>query len=406
MMTISDVLGPCTGCAACYAVCNTNAISFSLDENGFYTAKVDSDKCVGCEMCYKVCSKNNGELKKNTLQNKIVYAACTKDKGTLNRSTSGAIAYEISKYGLKNGYLVFGVEYDIKENVCRTVCVENEHDLQKIQGSKYIQSDTSAAFKQMILSAQKDQNKKNLVFGTPCQIFGLCKALELKGIRDRFTCVELFCHGVPSKLLFDRFLSEKQTELSNGKVNDFKFRDKKYGWHMYTISVKGDDKMLYETSDQSDFYKMYFDHAAMNPACIRCIYRKGESLADIRLGDFWGKGYIDNDTGISAALIVSKQGQLLWDNLKRDLKIFGEFKSDICLKNQSVHDYKIDFGDLNENLKNLKVGMPLKRVIKNYRKSLSIKLKVKNAIKEVFALIPNEWKITLKKMINRIRSKG
>ncbi len=405
MKTVADVLGACTGCGACYSVCKADAISFFLDENGFYTAKVDRDKCVSCGLCCKVCTKNSGDLMENTLQSKSVYAAATKDTEALARSTSGAVAYELSKYCLQNGYCVLGAAYDSEENTCRTVFAEDEEGLKKLQGSKYMQSDTSAAFKEALAAAQKDKDQKYLVFGTPCQIYGLCKALQLKKLRDRFLCVELFCHGVPSKILIDRYLEEKRPELG-GKIKRLQFRDKKYGWHMYTVSLQGEGKTLYETSDRSDFYKMYFDHTVMNRACIKCPYRKGASLADIRLGDFWGKKGMDNDTGISAVLLLSPKGRQLWDRLKDKLQVFGQFPSESCLSNQSIYDYRETSGELQKNIDDLKSGMPLKKVIRRSRKAMPLKRRARGFAKDVFAVIPNEWKISLKKTINRIRSKG
>lgn len=46
----------CCGCAACWAVCPTQAISMRPDEEGFLYPAINQEKCVRCGSCLKVCS--------------------------------------------------------------------------------------------------------------------------------------------------------------------------------------------------------------------------------------------------------------------------------------------------------------------------------------------------------------
>lgn len=47
--------GTCTGCSLCVNVCKKNAISFTIDEEGFSIPYVDNSKCSGCSICLSKC---------------------------------------------------------------------------------------------------------------------------------------------------------------------------------------------------------------------------------------------------------------------------------------------------------------------------------------------------------------
>ena len=45
----------CCGCAACYSVCPTEAISMGIDEEGFSYPIVNKELCIKCYQCIAVC---------------------------------------------------------------------------------------------------------------------------------------------------------------------------------------------------------------------------------------------------------------------------------------------------------------------------------------------------------------
>lgn len=45
----------CTGCAACYAICEREAIHMTEDEEGFEYPRIDNEKCVKCYRCLAIC---------------------------------------------------------------------------------------------------------------------------------------------------------------------------------------------------------------------------------------------------------------------------------------------------------------------------------------------------------------
>ena len=48
--------GECCGCGACMAVCPRNAISMTMDVEGFLYPRIDKEQCIGCLQCLQVCA--------------------------------------------------------------------------------------------------------------------------------------------------------------------------------------------------------------------------------------------------------------------------------------------------------------------------------------------------------------
>ena len=175
----------CSGCSACFIVCPVGAIEYKLNDDGFYEAFVDNEKCVNCGKCKKVCTKFDDELEKaNNIENGVIYSAQSNDENVIKTCTSGGIAYEIAKYGIENGYSIVGVVYNYSENKAQTIIAKTIKDLDAIKGSKYIQSDVHKAFKDVIKEAKEDEDKKYIIFGTPCQIAGIKKVIEIEKINN------------------------------------------------------------------------------------------------------------------------------------------------------------------------------------------------------------------------------
>lgn len=56
--------GNCCGCTACYAICETQAISMLPDEEGFLYPTVNAEKCIRCYKCINVCAFKEAQKKK------------------------------------------------------------------------------------------------------------------------------------------------------------------------------------------------------------------------------------------------------------------------------------------------------------------------------------------------------
>lgn len=77
------------------------------------------------------------------------------------------------------------------------------------------------------------------MFGTPCQIAGLNTVLIKKKLRDRVLLVDIYCHGVPSYLIWKKYWMwlDSRHGMKEDKVMKMTFRDKKYSWHKYFMHI-------------------------------------------------------------------------------------------------------------------------------------------------------------------------
>ncbi len=359
----------CSGCSACYLVCPTKAVKIDLSEDGFYIAILDKQKCINCGKCLKVCSKFVDINKKNKFENLPLYASYSLDKSVQESCSSGGIAFEIAKYGLNNGYKIAGVIYDYNQQKAKTVIVDNLKDLELLKGSKYLQSDCSQTFNEIIRS--KD---KFIVFGTPCQIAGLDLVAKQNNCRDRLILIDFFCHGVPTYLLWNKFLEYIKTDKKIGNIESLSFRNKKYGWHSFTMKLND----FYMKENKNPFYTLFFSNLLLNDNCYNCSTKSSFDFADIRIGDFWGATFDNREDGISALIPITNKGKNIVEILKQNNKIvLLEQTHNVCYKSQSAFkQYSV-----NQNIKTklfnlIKQNNDITDIVKEYIKSLPLKKKI------------------------------
>lgn len=400
MNNISDGLGhsPCTGCGACVTICPVSAIDYELNENGFFEATANDNLCINCEKCKKVCLKY---LVKDDIGNKIqdgeLFAARSTDINIVKSCTSGGIAYEIAKFGFKYDYIVVGVVYNYKNNIAETIIANSFEDIEKFKGSKYIQSNTIPCFKEIIKLAKKQKEAKFIIFGTPCQITGIRKVFEINNLNNQVILIDLFCHGVPSYNLWNKYLHWLKVRHKIDKITRINFRSKSIGWHDFTMEIQSEDSIYSHSSEYDMFYKAFFDNILLNTACRKCVVRKEVSSADIRLGDFWGKTYQYDQDGISAVLIMSEQGKSLLKRLVNEklVKVIKQHPVEECISNQSIHDYMFDEVHY-KGLSLLRSSKNIKYIITNYRKCLPIKYRIRVYLKEMTAYLPDSVRSKLR----------
>lgn len=393
---ISNLTGACSGCGACSAICPISAISIKLDEEGFYKAYVNQERCVNCGICVDVCMKN-GVNNAHSISDGKVYASQSYDTAVIKSCSSGGIAYEMSKYAIRQNYYVVGVIYDYTSNSAKTIVIENEEDIGLLQGSKYLQSYTEEAFSRILQIAKAESEKKILVFGTPCQIYGLATALEKLSYRERFVLVDLFCHGVPSMLVWKNYLNTIGAE--NKDIDFVAFRDKTIGWHNFVMEVQGQDFHYKKTSEGDLFYHAFFDNVLLAQSCFDCNVRKEKTKADIRLGDFWGTRYQEREDGISAVLINTLSGDKFYKEIK-DIHTLEEVSLDEVIKSQSVYTYK-NLELRNKAINELIETNNLKNTIKRYRKSFDKKIRLKLLLKEATSFLPDNIRAFLRKIYKK-----
>ena len=178
------------------------------DDEGFITPKVDEERCIKCGLCKKTCGQIDRFYNKNNLEERKFLGVRPKEKEIAKNSTSGGIAYLISKMVIEENGIVFGSAYD--ENLMPyQKYVKDKKELQQLRGSKYVTSDTKKTFSQV--KEFLEEGKKILYIGVPCQIGGLKKFLK-KDYENLYT-IDIICHGVPSQKIFKKYLENEEKKL-------------------------------------------------------------------------------------------------------------------------------------------------------------------------------------------------
>lgn len=305
----------CTGCTVCLNICPKKAISFKEDNDGFKYPVIDKDKCIDCGLCNKKCPVLN--TKHNDFINDC-YVGFNKDDNEKLKSSSGAIFSLLADYILDKNGIVIGAAFD-KDNKLKHVAVESKKDLDKLKGSKYLQSDLDNIFTYI---KENVKDRKILFVGTPCQVAGVKAIVNNKNL----LCVDLICHGVPSPKLFEKYIKELEKNNSD-KLLNYNFRDKSTGWDTYSNTVIFKNKKVSELSKDNKYMQLFLSDIALRESCYNCNFKVGNKYSDITLGDFWGiQNYYPemyNKKGVSAIIINTELGKEVFNSIKNNI----EYKS-------------------------------------------------------------------------------
>ena len=253
------------------------------------------------------------------------YAAWSNDRKTRRKCSSGGVGFEMGRTLINKGYKVCGVRYNVANNRAEHYIATTIEELIPSIGSKYIQSYTVDGFQSI------NRKEKYLVTGTPCQIDSFRRYIQKFRCEDNFVLMDFFCHGVPSMLVWQRYINE--VKKITGQITYVSWRNKFTGWHdswamsidgekvgekvnwhdSYNLLIKGKKCSYNSRLSQGDpFYRLFLSDSCLGKACYeKCKYKYDHSSADIRIGDLWGKAYKDNEDGVSAAIAFTAKGDEL-----------------------------------------------------------------------------------------------
>ena len=299
---MSSVLGTkdCYGCGVCAASCTRNAISMKLNPSGFYEPEVDEERCVDCGVCVDVCSFRSGGVEQDSSFDKPCFAGWSRDGAVRKACSSGGVGFEIARFLLKKDYGAIVCGYDSKSRRAKHYLARTEEELTSSIGSKYIQSD---AFPGFSLLRKGDHF---LVAGTPCQIDSVRRWAKKLKMNENVILLDFFCHGVPSMLMWDKYLFEVEKRI--GDIGQIVWRDKNTGWHDSWVMKVG-DRYSSKYSDGDLFYRMYLKNRCLAKPCYeKCKFKGLKSAADIRIGDLWGRKFSGNEEGVNGVVGLTKVG--------------------------------------------------------------------------------------------------
>lgn len=307
----------CTGCHACSNVCPKSCISMQIDSEGFLYPEIDTALCVRCGKCEQVCPALGEQVRKKVGQ---AYACINKNDEVRMQSSSGGVFTLIAEYVINNGGSVFGAAFDENLSV-RHIAINSVDDIEQLRGSKYIQSSIGNTYKE----AKKllESGAPVLFTGTPCQISGLLLYLG-KEYNNLFT-QDLICHGVPSPVVWQRYVKYREAK-SGSKTRRTFFRNKKYGWKTYSVQFKFSNCTEYEQILSEDlFMRGFLADLFLRPSCYQCPSKGIERQSDITLADFWGVENIApemfDNKGTSLVIVNSDKGKKLFDAISPQMNI-------------------------------------------------------------------------------------
>lgn len=277
-------LSKCTGCLACVDVCRQGALNKIVNEEGHYTYKLDNTKCVGCLLCEHVCPALDDKCYGDNSLNNPVYAAWSTNDLIRNNGSSGGVATEISKYIISNGGIVYGATIDGVN--CHHIEVTDINDLYKLQGSKYMQSDTTGIYRLMLNRLK--EGKTVLFTGTPCQVAAAINYVKDDSLKNQLYTLDFACGGVPCLYLRDRFIKEYEDEIK--EIHSF--RNKDNGWKAigYKYELKALTKQL--TIKSYGLNNLLLGGFGMGltyrHSCYNCKFALVNRKSDFTVADFWG----------------------------------------------------------------------------------------------------------------------
>jgi coenzyme F420-reducing hydrogenase beta subunit len=307
----------CVGCYACYSCCPEHCISMQADKEGFWYPKVDYDKCIECSLCIKICPITN----KVAGQNEPSAYACLNNNEVIRlESSSGGLFTLIAEQMIEDDGVVFGANFNENLEVEHS-CVELKQELEKLRGSKYVQSRIGKTYeqaKQLLKSG-----RKVLFTGTPCQIGGLKSYLGKS--YSNLLCVDIVCHGVPSPVVWKKYVDYRQEKARSAALR-ISFRRKDDGWKRFSVSFLFKNNTEYrETLDKDLYMRAFLKDVCLRPSCYACQFKTIHRQSDITLADFWGIQNMlpdmDDDKGTSLIFVNSKAGQAMIEQIADKMQL-------------------------------------------------------------------------------------
>lgn len=309
----------CCGCESCASKCQKGAITMVSDKEGFFYPEIDKSICIECRICMTVCPNNILHRMQLKEHNRKCYGGYLKNKDLLKEVSSGGAATALSKLVVNNGGVVFGVSYTSDYTGATFVKCENEKALQKICGTKYIQSRKGILYKE--LEEKLLQGKEVLIIGLPCEIAAVKAYLGCE--YDNLLTCELICHGPTSEKVQRHFIESLEKRYKS-KVCYYNVRFKEKGWTPLYLYVKFENgKELKKQFDKTDFFWAFA--VLIRPSCYNCYFKGDNRVSDITLGDFWGNIQEEpfwNKDGVSAIMVHTLKGERAINKLSDAMNIY------------------------------------------------------------------------------------
>lgn len=301
----------CCGCKMCGDLCPKNAISFPIDNEGFWYPSVNRDLCVSCGLCVKKCPVLQ-ETENKTAFSPDVYCAWIQDEDIRLKSTSGGVYYALAETMLNQKGFIAGCVFSDDWKSAKHIIGHTKADLEQIFRSKYFQSDTAGIYQET--KKLLDQGEKLLFCGSPCQNAALREYLGRE--YENLVQCDFICRGINSPKAHQAHVRELEKRYGS-PVEFFNFKNKSEGWTMLGLLVTFQNgKRDFTNRNTSAWTEGYIVSSLyMRPSCEHCRFKKIPRVSDISFGDFWGLdgGPENMRKGMSAVMVNTEKGRKFYE---------------------------------------------------------------------------------------------
>ena len=303
----------CCGCGACANICPKQVITMTADELGFLYPVINTELCINCNLCEDVCPGLSLERYKNDKCFNKAYAGYLESNDELLKSASGGVFVAIANKYLEIGATICGVQYSSDFRKSYFTTINNESELQKLRGSKYIQSEKRDIYKRV--KALLEDKKEVFFTGLPCDVVAL--KCYLKKEYDNLTTVDLICYGCTTPMVAEKYLDKMEKKFKSKAVH-FTVKDKKSGWENTSLYIKFENGKEYRNLFRNTEYGVAFDKL-VRESCYTCDFKGDNRASDLTIGDYWGikkEDVMYNQNGVSVIFAHTDKGVGIIEKLK------------------------------------------------------------------------------------------
>ena len=320
MLTPAQQKQDCCGCMACSFACPRSAITMIADECDFLYPEINQELCVHCGLCTSVCPLQENYTGCDAVPD--IYALQNQHKKIVSKSSSGGMFSLLADWVLAQRGVIYGVAFDESFQVRHMRAVSAE-DAATFRTSKYVQSDPTQIYHSIC------EDLKNgltvLLTGTPCQIAGVTRFLEMKHADTSrlYTCDNI-CHGVPSPGVWKDYLEILKNKYmdSDAQITSINMRSKRVSWKKQVMDISVSKGTLLPVLEEFSFNKIFLSLFPVRQSCFHCHFTSYKRPADFTLGDFWNVDSagikFDVTGGVNEVLVNTPKGRELFASIREN----------------------------------------------------------------------------------------
>ena len=240
-----------------------------------------------------------------------IYTYTIRDREILQNSSSGGAFSAIALYVLKNQGVVYGSSINKTTGNVEHIRIDNQNDLEKLRGAKYVFSNLGNSFKTI-----RDDLRNNVLVlfsGTPCQVNTLYNFLD-ENERKNLILIDIICHGAP----LPKYWSQYILEYNFKAPYNINFREKHLDWKNYFFHFNS----LISPHSTNDYFYFFIKNYLFGENCYNCTAKSNNRKSDITLGDAWGiENITSNYNANGVSLVIQNTNRF---DLIKILKKSGE----------------------------------------------------------------------------------